>query len=155
MALITRGWVHVLEDSELALLLMTACGLGRLPGEERVAIPADIRLLHYGISRDAFSAHHVLQHLDLLEVVGDDHYDDGRAVGFSEDGAHLHRLQLQPDAFEQDSLTTAISTIEHLLRKDGSPTVRSAQTARWLSSPPGPIPVGSKKNADPAARPAT
>ena len=40
ISLISNGWVHVLEDSEISLLLMVACGLGRLQLEDgAVAIP--------------------------------------------------------------------------------------------------------------------
>ena len=55
--LLHNGWLHVLEDSEIALLLMVMCGLGKLPDAEGwVAVPAAERLLNYGLSRDAFSA---------------------------------------------------------------------------------------------------
>lgn len=124
---ITNGWVHVLEDSEISLLLMAACGRGGLPGERLVAVPAEVRLLQYGISRDAFAAHQLLSHLGLLYVEEVARYDSGRAEAFSEDGPRLHRLRVVDEGFEQDGLETVIKTIEHRLKKSpasGAPVRR-------------------------------
>jgi hypothetical protein len=73
---VMNGWLHVLEDSEITLLLMVACGRGTLvatseadisPGE--VAIPAEVRLRRYGIHRDPFSAaRKTLEWFGLLDV---------------------------------------------------------------------------------------
>jgi hypothetical protein len=91
---------------------MVACRRGNHPGEEDVAIEGDLRLLQYGISRDAFSAHDMLNKLGLLEVDKIGRRDGGRAEGFKKDGAHLHRLRLRPEGFEK--LT---STIEYELSR--------------------------------------
>jgi hypothetical protein len=121
LGFLTNGWIHVLADSEIALLLMVACGRGRLaplgadhdirPGE--VAIPADIRLRHYGIHRDPFStAHKTLQWFGLLDVREVARHDDGRA----EDGdQRLHRLKLSPAGFEAEALSTVREEIRHQL----------------------------------------
>jgi hypothetical protein len=43
ISFISNGWVHVLEDSEISLLLMVAWGLGRLQLEDgAVAIPHSV-----------------------------------------------------------------------------------------------------------------
>lgn len=117
--LITSGWIHVLEDSELAVLLMVACGIGRLPNQgSKIAIPADVRLLHYGISRHPFAdAHVVLNRLGLLDVdeVGRD--VDGRALDFETEGASLHRLEILPDGFSAEALPTALERLRAELRR--------------------------------------
>jgi hypothetical protein len=103
---ITNGWVHVLEDSEIAVLLMVASGHGSLyagnneafdlqPGE--VAIPAWARLRHFGIHRDPFStARKTLEWFGLLDVREVRRHDDGRAEN---DDERLHRLTLNTDGF--------------------------------------------------------
>ena len=108
---ITQGWVHVLEDSEITLLLMVACGWGGLQHEAGVAIPAGVRLLNYGISRDAFASHALLSRLGLLDVVEINRHEDGRVIDHAEDGAKLHRLSLLPEGFEQNARTALEKTI--------------------------------------------
>lgn len=111
-----NGWVHVLEDSEIALLLIVACGLGKLPDPEGwVAIPAGERLLNYGLSRDAFSsAHPVLREMRLLEVQSVGRHSDGRAIDFSSEGPSLHRLRLAPEGFEQNAYDVAHEALNRL-----------------------------------------
>jgi hypothetical protein len=115
---VTKGWLSVLEDSEVAVLLMIACGrygLGQihddfdlLDGE--VAIPGDERLRRYGIHRDPFStARKTLDWFGLISVREiERHWEDGRG----EDGTtHLHRLRLIPEAFEAN----AFDVVRHVL----------------------------------------
>lgn len=120
---VTGGWLHVLEDSEITLLLMVACRRGTLtaigddpdiaPGE--VAIPADIRLRHYGIHRDPFStARKTLEWFGLLGVREMDRHDDGRA---EDAGIRLHRLSLLNDGFESPALDTVRETIDRQLER--------------------------------------
>jgi hypothetical protein len=81
-----NGCFHVLEDAEITLLLMVACGRGTLvatskadlvPGE--VAIPAEVRLRGYGIHRDPFSAAcKTLEWFGLLGVREVARHFDGR-----------------------------------------------------------------------------
>lgn len=115
---ITRGWVHLLEDAEIALLLMVACGRGTIPADGgMVAVPGEIRLQHYGINRDSFtSAHRMLDRFGLLEVEEVGRWHDGKAENHEEDGAYLHRLRLQPDGFEQDAFTVVEEAVERLIR---------------------------------------
>jgi hypothetical protein len=106
---VMNGWLHVLEDSEITLLLMVACGRGTLvatseaaisPGE--VAIPAEVRLRRYGIHRDPFSAaRKTLEWFGLLDVREVARHFDGRG----EDGAaRLHRLSVTPRGFEVNAV---------------------------------------------------
>lgn len=117
-AFVTEGWLHVLEDSEITLLLMVACRRGTLPAigdaadiaQGEVAIPADVRLRHYGIHRDPFStARKTLEWFGLLGVRELNRHDDGRA----EDGAvRLHRLSILTDGFDSPALETVRETID-------------------------------------------
>ena len=110
-AFVTNGWLHVLEDSEIALLLMVACGRGSEPfGPGMVAINGETRLLHYGIGRDPFTvAHRSLEQFGLLDVHQVDRWPDGRAM---EDARSLHRLELLPDGFETDALSTVLTALK-------------------------------------------
>ncbi len=114
---ITNGWVHLLEDSEITLLLMVACGLGRNPGEENVAVPADVRLLQYGIGPDAFASHVMLSKLGLLNVDEVGRHDDGKAMEYRSDGAYLHRLRLLREGFSQNALPTLQEALRHELAR--------------------------------------
>lgn len=111
-----EGWVHVLEDSEIALLLMVMCGLGKLPDSEGwVAIPAGERLLNYGLSRDAFSAAHpILQEMGLLEVQSVGRHSDGRVIDFRSEGPRLHRLKLVLEGFEKKAYDVALEALDRL-----------------------------------------
>ncbi|MDM7855809.1 hypothetical protein [Cellulomonas alba] len=119
---ITNGWIHVLEDSEITLLLMVACGLHALRPdpdsdvrEGEVAIPAWARLRHYGIHRDPFSAaRKTLDWYGLLHVREIDRHDDGRAEN---EDARLHRLALKPDGFDADALTSVRAAIDAQLAR--------------------------------------
>lgn len=117
-ALITNGWIHVLEDTEIALLLMVACRRESLFNEEDVAIPADVRLLHYGIGRDAYDAHVMLSRLDLLEVNAPGRHFDGKVQDFhTGEAPALHRLKLLPDGFEQDAVETLRKQLKYQLSR--------------------------------------
>jgi hypothetical protein len=114
---ISNGWVHVLEDSEISLLLMVACGIGRLQLEDGViAIPAVVRSLQYGIGRDSFgSACHMLEAAGLLHVEKVARHADGRAQEYLQEGAALHRLRLLPDGFDRAAVETLRATIDNKL----------------------------------------
>lgn len=99
---ITKSWLHVLEDSEINLLLMIACRQGAL-NEEHVAMPAEVRLRNYGIARDPYSqACKTLASFGLIDVYEMGRHDDGRAIGG--ENYMLHRLSLNQDAFQENAL---------------------------------------------------
>lgn len=107
---VTNGWLHVLEDSEILLLLMVACGRGREPfGEGVVAMSGETRLLSYGIARDPFTtAHRALEQFGLLHVEPVDRWPDGRAMGRSQS---LHRLSMVAAGFEENALGKVRDTL--------------------------------------------
>lgn len=105
---VTNGWMHVLEDSEIAVLFMVACKRGGWDESGLIAMPADVRLLHYGIHRDAYSsARKTLEWLGLLRVDEIGRHDDGRAENAD---LRVHRLGLLPDGFEERA-TTRMTTV--------------------------------------------
>lgn len=113
-----NGWVHVLEDSEIALLLMVHCGIGSLPDSNGwIAIPAATRLLDYGISRDNFSAAHpILEEMGLLEVQSVGRHWDGQVVDFESEGPSLHRLRPVAGGLDQRGYSVARAALERLSR---------------------------------------
>lgn len=106
---INKGWVHVLEDAELAVLMMVACGQGALtnavtdlePGE--VAIPTAVRTKHYGLGKDSYSTGYpALEKLGLITVRPIDRQPDRRAT--SRDVPRPHRMKLRLEGFEADAV---------------------------------------------------
>ena len=94
--LFLNGWIHILEDSELAFLLMLACLRAKF-GDKPVFAAGEIRLLQFGVGRDTYQAHHMLNRLGLIEVEEDPnrHFDDGKVRGYTRgQPAKLHRFQL-------------------------------------------------------------
>jgi hypothetical protein len=115
--LLLNGWIHALEDSELAFLLMLAC-MRTLFRTQQVFIPGEARLLQFGLGRDAYQAHHMLNRVGLVEVEEDPkrHLEDGRATGYSEDSLpKLHRFQLLGKGFDQVAIPTMREAIERRL----------------------------------------
>lgn len=113
---ITEGWVHVLEDSEINMLLMIACGWGGFRDDDGTAFPGVLRLQNYGISRDNYTrALKMLDHFGLVSVVERGRRDDGRA--YEEEGQMLHRLALQPDGFKVDALPKVIEALQAQLAR--------------------------------------
>lgn len=106
---VTNGWMHVLEDSEIAVLFMVACGQGGWHADGLTAMRADTRLLHYGIHRDAFSAaRKTLEWFGLLRVDEIGRHDDGRAENTD---LRVHRLGLLQAGFEEPAATRVINVL--------------------------------------------
>lgn len=113
---ITNGWVHILEDSELTVLLMLYCGAGALPVDPHnnvnpgeVAISGDTRLTRYGIQRDPYSsAIRALHDFGLLTVREIGRHDDGRA---EDSQTQLHRLQRIDSGFDEPALPTVLRAL--------------------------------------------
>ncbi|WP_328354136.1 hypothetical protein OG976_22965 [Mycobacterium sp. NBC_00419] len=110
--LFTNGWIQVLEDSELALLLIAArmrCKHGDTP----VPLPAGPRKLNYGLSRDSYEAsHRMLDYLDILDVISDwRRSGDGKVDGFNDHGAKPHELRFHPETLSKPAHQSIVETI--------------------------------------------
>ncbi|MBB5856357.1 hypothetical protein ACFQ05_26125 [Amycolatopsis umgeniensis] len=113
-AFFKQGWIHVLEDSEIAFLLMIA-SLGA--EKHQVAIEAEIRLLNYGISRTTYTANRMLERLGLITVDEDDRRTaDGKISGFQQGmDIMLDRFQLKSDGFDSVAYGKLRDQIEYQL----------------------------------------
>jgi hypothetical protein len=112
--LFTNGWIHLLEDSELAFLLMIAWLHARF-GHQPVFAASDIRLLQFGLGKDSYEAHRMLNRFGLVEVHEDaDRYlEGGKIAGFQEGRQpQLHRFQLTPSGFDQQATDKVREVIE-------------------------------------------
>lgn len=107
--LFEKGWLHILEDSEIALLLMVACKKDGWIDNGFLVVPADVRLRRYGIHRDAYSsARKTLEWFGLLEVEELKRHGDGKAENSE---LLLHRLRLVPAGFEKPAALTMIQAL--------------------------------------------
>ncbi|MFQ3559562.1 hypothetical protein QZN11_22555 [Streptomyces gramineus] len=117
--LFLNGWIHLLEDSELAFLLMLAMLHARSGDQQNVFVKSDVRLLHFGLGKDAYEAHRMLSRFGLVHVEEDPnrHFEGGRVSGFNEGHRpQLHRFRLVREGFEQTAITTVRAAIERRLR---------------------------------------
>ncbi len=111
----THGWVHVLEDSELALLLI-AIYKHQQNGGEGYTMAAGPRTLHYGLGRDSFEAHLMLDRLGLIEVTADPaRYDDGKVSDYTGRGAQPHTIRFLPDGLARDGGQALLEVIDQQL----------------------------------------
>lgn len=118
LTLFTQGWVHVLEDSELALLLMTA-RMHHRHGDKPQKLRAAIRVRHYGLGRDAFEAHMMLSRLGLIDVTEDiDRHEDGTVRNYdASKGAQPHELLFLPGGLEQDAGQAVLDQLDYQLSR--------------------------------------
>ena len=114
---VTKGWIHLLEDTEIALLFMLATGVGSIEEAPVVAIPAHIRNVHYGIGREAFESHRFLEWFGLISVTESGRHYDGKAVEFADEGAELHRLELLPAGFDQSAFDVVPAKVRYQLER--------------------------------------
>ena len=117
-SLFTNGWIHVLEDSELVLLLIAARMRSR-HGDTPQPLPSGPRKLHYGLSRDSFeAAHRMLDYLGILDVISDYQRNaDGKVDGFRDRGAQPHLLRFHPEALDKPAYPTIVDTIKDQIAK--------------------------------------
>ena len=130
-----NGWLHVLEDSELAFILMMAAYHHSIGGQ--FTIDADTRLLRFGMTHDGYEAHMMLSQLGLVTVTPDDHRrPDGTVEDFNSEGAALpHVLGFIPPA----STATASPRSPRRSTADSAPPPSSpaagTSPARWQRVP--------------------
>jgi hypothetical protein len=104
--LFLNGWIHVLEDSELAFLLMLACLRSRFDGKP-VFATSEVRLLQFGLGRDAYESHHLLAHLGIVRVHSG--LRPTRRYGkagryLKSDPPKLHRFELLDEGLEEPAI---------------------------------------------------
>lgn len=116
VTLFTNGWIHVLEDSEIAFILMMAAFHHAMGGQSFV-IDADTRLLRFGMKHDGYEAHMMLSRLGLVQVIPDDRRrPDGTVEDFQSEGSGLlHKFTFIPAGFDGDALTTLSEEIDRQL----------------------------------------
>ncbi len=111
-----NGWIHVLEDSELAVLMMLIYWK-RTTGSY-VKVDSSIRLLHFGVGRDTYEAHRLLARFGLLELIADDRRSDGTVIDRKELGFDpLHKFLILNDGFDHSAVDMACQGIEAELRE--------------------------------------
>ncbi|TQS18060.1 hypothetical protein [Microbispora hainanensis] len=122
--LFENGWIHVLEDAELLLLLSLAHhrDVLTLPEENWIKIESGERLHNYGLGRDAYQSHEILQRFGLLEVdVDPDRRSDGTlpvAPRYAPNGP-LHRFRILETGFDEPALEIATTALRKLLSSAG------------------------------------
>jgi hypothetical protein len=105
IAVFTRGWIHVLEDTELLFLLMLAYFHRVEPDGFRVS--SDIQLLHIGMGRNAYAAHEWFSRFSLATVTPAPGRNlNGTVDDFGKEGGEAipHMLQFLPEGLEPDAL---------------------------------------------------
>ena len=114
--LFLNGWIHVLEDSELAFMLMLACLRSRFD-KMPVFAASEVRLLQFGLGRDAYESHRILSHLGIVRVQAGPH--PGRRLGkagryLKSDPPKLHRFELLNNGFEEPAIPTTRQAMARL-----------------------------------------
>lgn len=102
----TKGWVHLLEDSEICFLLMLLHQKEIMNKNYGLKVDSDTRLAHYGIGRDSYSAHQTLSTFGLISVESSPDRDpQGRARFFDPYSLPgLHQFTIKEDALNQDAV---------------------------------------------------
>lgn len=116
--LFDNGWIHVLEDSELAFLLMIACLRSR-SGNVPVFATSETRLLRFGLGRDAYESHRLLSSFGIVKVHPGPH--PGRRLGKAgryliSDPPKLHRFELLNDGFDKPAIPAVRRALSALRR---------------------------------------
>lgn len=121
-ALFLNGWIHVLEDTELTFLMMLIHWQQKT-GMPLVKIPSDIRVLHYGIGRDAYEAHQLLARFGLIELDADpDRRSDGTVVNHKGTAWNpLDQFRIITSGLENSAVEVTIKGIRQELRSGGTP----------------------------------
>lgn len=101
----TNGWVHVLEETEIALLLVAASRLDKAnPGGFRLG--AKERVSEYGLLPNTYDQHVSLNELGLLEVEhAPGRHADGRIIDYTHESVKIPNLiQFTPAGLDKDAI---------------------------------------------------
>ncbi|GAF48810.1 hypothetical protein [Rhodococcus wratislaviensis] len=115
--LFTQGWIYVLADSELALLLIVARWWHIHGSEKTHYLSAGPRQRHYGLSRDSYEAHMMLGNLRLMEVIADSSrwLDNSKAEDYPAKGVKPHELRFLPDGLKAQAFPEILKEIDYQL----------------------------------------
>jgi hypothetical protein len=118
-SLFLNGWIHVLEDTELAFVLMLSCLHSRFD-KGPVFATSEVRLLQFGLGRDAYESHRILSEAGIVRVHAGTH--PGRRLGkagrfLKSDPPKLHRFELLHDGFEEPAIPAMRQVMERLRRQ--------------------------------------
>lgn len=116
-----RGWIFVLEDSEIATYLMYRY----INAKNKVAfISAANRQDQYGIKTSAWEQHWLLTRSGILELVANENRrSDGTFTGQSEGAAlEAHRFAVRDEALAEDAHSMVHAAVEERMSTVGGPT---------------------------------
>lgn len=115
----SNGWVQVLQDTEIAVLLMILDAQGATSGAN-VSISADDRRRRYGIGKDALEAHRVLHWLGLISArPGAGRRSDGTVENLGEEGVYPvpHVFQFLPAGLQNHALDTLRTALNYQINR--------------------------------------
>jgi hypothetical protein len=111
----TNGWANILEDTELAFLLMVADLQARAGSNDPVPVPGDDRVGYYCLGTDGYQAYHVLERAGLLRVERPrGRLRDGTFRGLAVDfgSSAPHRFRILSDGFDRPALPAVIRALQ-------------------------------------------
>ena len=132
VTLFTQGWIHVLEDSEIAFILMMAA-LHHAAGGQSFMITADERLRRFGMKHDGYEAHMMLSRLASSRHPRWPPPPDGTVEEFNQEGKALpHVLRFIPAGFDRDALATLGAELDRRSAAANGSRARGPCNRSWL-----------------------
>ncbi|MEV6527128.1 hypothetical protein AB0M43_34880 [Longispora sp. NPDC051575] len=115
-----NGWVHALESSEIALLIMLYAHhsvVGTRAGRSSVYVAGSHRVRYYGLGADAYRSHLLLEKAGILESWGPASYrrPTGGLRGFdAENPPPPLRFQIKESGFDQPALQALLNALKNV-----------------------------------------
>lgn len=134
--LFTNGWVHILEEPELAFICMLADLQSRADHGNYVSIPENERVAYYGLGADTYRSHQLLNLAGIVDVeFAEGRREDGTYAGhtFHRGGQRSplpHQFHLRSNAFDQPALPTVLDALTELSTSAGPPA-SSRRSHHW------------------------
>jgi hypothetical protein len=140
-AFFTHGWVHALEETEIAFLCMVA-DLHARTGKTWVSVSEYDRLRLYGLGPDAYrGAHQLLTLCGLVDVElpegrrADGTFEEYVGREWSDHGAPPHRFRLNDHAFAESAVPAVVDALRTVSTVNAQPAAARRRPERY--SPPG------------------